>query len=306
MVVRETIVSVAIVKNNNSYRGAISALNLIANEIDTALNNRKKILVKPNFVSIFNPLSTTPRETVEAIIDFIYNRYNISEIVIAESPAIGSFNQAIELLGYKELAKRYPSIEFLDLDEYEQEIIMLEDEYHTLFEVSVSKILMDNQFFKISACRAKTHDTVIVTLSIKNVVMGAIKRGYKSRMHRGYFSINYNIAKLATRLMPDLGVIDGVVAMEGDGPVNGEEKYWGVVFASTNPVNLDIVTAYAMGFNPSDIGYLLLLSRWGYGEIDIKRIKILGEDVDAIRSPFKPHRLYREQLKWKTHRDLKL
>lgn len=42
MVVRETIVSVAIVKNNNSYRGAISALNLIANEIDTALNNRKR------------------------------------------------------------------------------------------------------------------------------------------------------------------------------------------------------------------------------------------------------------------------
>ncbi|MEM1541941.1 MAG: DUF362 domain-containing protein [Ignisphaera sp.] len=297
--------SVAIVKNNDSYRGVLSALNLIANEIDKTLDNRKNILVKPNFVSIFNPLSTTPRETVEAIIDFIYNRYNVSEIVIAESPAIGSFNQAIEFLGYKELAKRYTSIEFLDLDDYEQEIITLEDEYHNLFEVSVSKILMDNRFFKISACRAKTHDTVIVTLSIKNVVMGSIKRGYKSRMHRGYFSINYNIAKLATRLMPDLGIVDGVVAMEGDGPVNGEKKCWGVVFASTNPVNLDVATTYAMGFNPSDVGYLFFLSRWGYGEVDIKRIKILGENIDTIRSPFKPHRSYKEQLIWKAYKDLK-
>ncbi len=73
-------------------------------------------------------------------------------------------------------------------------------------------------------------------------------------MRRGYSSINYNIALLTTKMMPDLGVVDGVVGMKGNGAVSGEPKKWGVVFASTNPVNLDAAVAYDMGFNPRDIG----------------------------------------------------
>jgi uncharacterized protein (DUF362 family) len=179
----------------------------------------------------------------------------------------------------------------------------LRDEYGGVYEVGVFKALMDKSFVRISPCRAKTHDTVVVTLSIKNVVFGGIRKGNRGSMQRGYLTINYNLAKIATIVMPDLGIVDGVVGMEGNGPVSGREKKWGAIFASVNSVNLYSLVAYAMGFNPEDIGYLYFLAKWGYGEIDVRKIRTVGDDVESLRTSFKPHSLYNEQLSWRKHLD---
>lgn len=291
--------SVSIVKTFDHRNGVSKALELIENEIVASIGNRKKFLIKPNFVSTRTSLAATPVEAVEATIAFISSRYSPSEILIAESPAIGSFRDGLKNFGYYKLRDLFKNVEFIDLDEYEHQRFVLVDESNREFEVYVSKLLLDKSYVVVSPCRAKTHDTVIVTLSIKNIVMGAIKRGWKHEMHKGYYSINYNIAKLATHLMPDIGIVDGVEAMEGNGPISGTSKKWGVVFASTNPVNLDAVVAYAMGFNPMDIGYLYFLWKWGYGEIDISKIRVVGESIESIKTVFKPHSTYRSQLSWK-------
>ncbi len=291
--------SVAIVRAEDSYSGTKKVLELIKNEIYEKIGGKEKFLIKPNFVSTYTYLSATPRETVEAVLEFIHNNLNVSEIIIAESPAMGSAWNGFKNYGYYELKKKFGGIELVDLDDYGHKEIELIDEYGKTYRVPISSIVLDNRYVRISPCRAKTHDTVIVTLSIKNIVVGSIKRGYKSRIHRGYYSINYAIAKLATYIMPDLGIVDGVEAMEGDGPVSGSPKRWGVVFASTNPVNLDIAVSYGMGFDPHDIGYLYLLANWGYGELDISRIRIIGESLESIRTKFKPHSTYRDQLSWK-------
>ena len=292
--------TVAIVRSGNHYDGVLGALKLIDSEFREVVGGRKKFLIKPNFVSTTIYLSATPKETVEAILNHLFENYNVSEALIAESPAVARAEEGFRNYGYYDLKKKYPEIEFGDLDDYGQVEYRLVDEHGEEFTVYVSKLLLDKSFVKISPCRAKTHDTVVVTLSIKNMVMGAIRRGYKPRMHRGYYTINYNIALLATELMPDLGIVDGVVGMEGNGPVGGEPKKWGVVFASTNPVNLDVTVAYAMGFNPRDIGYLYFLTKWGYGEIDPYKISIVGERLENIMTKFRPHDTYKKQLSWKT------
>ncbi|MEM0026965.1 MAG: DUF362 domain-containing protein [Ignisphaera sp.] len=291
--------SVSIVRTFDHYKGSLSALELIEKEIREAVGNRKKFLIKPNFVSTRTYLAATPIETIEAILQFILSRFEPSEILIGESPAMGSLKDALKNFGYYRIKDLYGKIEFVDLDDFDQQRFVLIDENGKEFEVYVSKLLLDKNFVRISPCRAKTHDTVIVTLSIKNVVMGSIKRGWKHEMHRGYLSINYNIAKLATYMIPDLGLVDGVEAMEGNGPISGTQKRWGVVFASTNPVNLDAVVSYAMGFNPADIGYLYFLWRWGYGEIDVSKIRIVGDNLEEIKTRFRPHYAYDMQLSWK-------
>ncbi len=296
------LMSVAIARSFSHAEGTKRVLELIENEIKAVVGSRRKFLIKPNFVSAITYLAATPLETIEAILSFIYEKFSVSEVIIAESPTIGSFREAIRNFDYYKLRDRY-NVEFIDLDEYSQKRFELKDEHGGVYEVYISGILLDKNFVKISPCRAKTHDTVVVTLSIKNIVMGAIKKGWKHSMHRGFLTINYNIAKLATYLMPDLGVVDGVEAMEGRGPVSGTAKRWGVVFASTNPVNLDSIVAYAMGFNPSDIGYLYLLSKWGYGEIDVSKISIVGDSIESIKTVFKPHPSYKEQLSWKKNLD---
>jgi len=133
------------------------------------------------------------------------------------------------------------------------------------------------------------------------MVVGSIRRGYRRLIHRGYWQINYLIAKIATKVMPHLAVVDGYEAMEGDGPVGGELRKWGAYFASINPVSLDSIVALAMGFNPGDIGYIYLLSKWGYGEIDPKKINVVGDDLSTIITAFKPHRDFKRQLEWKKH-----
>jgi uncharacterized protein (DUF362 family) len=291
--------SVAIVRSGDHYAGTLRALELIEREVVEAIGRRRRFLIKPNFVSTFTRLAATPVETVEAILEFITSRFTPTEILIAESPAMGSFRDAVKNFGYDRLRKRFREVELVDLDELGHVGVRLLDERGGEFEIYVSKVLLDNHFVRISPCRAKTHDTVVVTLSIKNIVMGSIRRGWKHEMHRGYYSINYNIAKLATLMMPDIGVVDGVIAMEGNGPVSGSEKMWGVVFASTNAVSLDAVTAYAMGFNPADIGYLYFLWKWGFGEIDVSRVRVVGELLENVRTVFRPHSAIGLQLSWK-------
>jgi uncharacterized protein (DUF362 family) len=292
--------SVAIVKNFNSLEGTGEVLSLIDDEIKTVVGSRRKFLIKPNFVSAYNYLAVTPVETVEAVLQYLYKRFDISEILIAETPTIGSMETAIRNFGYDKLKNRY-AVEFVDLEDYDYERISLVDEHGHDYDVYVSKLLFDKSFVRISVCRAKTHDYVVVTLSIKNVVVGSIRKGMRYEIHRGYLSINYAIAKLATYLMPDLGVVDGVEGMEGNGPVSGIPKRWGAIFASTNPVNLDVVVTYAMGFDPKDVGYLYILSMWNYGEIDVNKIKVIGESIENVRTKFKPHSTYREQLSWKKY-----
>ncbi|MEM4848051.1 MAG: DUF362 domain-containing protein, partial [Ignisphaera sp.] len=265
--------SVSIARSYNHFEGTKNALELLDDEIRKAFRAQRKFLIKPNFVSSYTYLAVTPVETVEAVLSYIHSRFNISEVIIAETPTVGSLSNAIKNFGYEKLREEY-KVEFVDLEDYDYEKFILRDEHDNSFEVYVSKLLLDKSFVRISVCRAKTHDYAIVTLSIKNFVVGAIKKGWRHEIHRGYLSINYAIAKLATYLMPDLGVVDGVVGMEGNGPISGQAKEWGTVFASTNPVNLDVVVSYAMGFNPSDVGYLYLLTKWGYGEINLNKIRI--------------------------------
>ncbi|MCD6312209.1 MAG: DUF362 domain-containing protein [Thaumarchaeota archaeon] len=289
---------VSIVRSYDSHEGVVQALKLIQEDILSSFGDGRKFLIKPNFVSVFNELAVTSKACVEGILEFLYGHFDVSEILIGEAPALGSFEDAIRNFGYLELKKKYREVELVDLDDYGHEEIVLEDR-RGKFTIPVSKLMLSEDFIRISPCRPKTHDTVIVTLTIKNVVVGSIRKGYKSRIHRGWLEINQDIAMLATKLMPHLGVIDGITGMEEDGPVSGTPKKWGVIFASTNPVSLDAAASYAMGFDPRDIGYLYFLNRWGYGEIDPKKIEILGERLESIKTSFKPHRTYRQQLSWK-------
>lgn len=293
---------VAVVKDlEDRRRGLARALGLIEDDILANLHGKPRILIKPNFVSAYSYLSATPVECVEEIVKLLLSLTNVKEIVLAETPTIGSFREAIERFGYKMLKDTY-GVELCDLDGYGFDEVEVVDGMGRSFTIPVSKLVMDADF-RISAVRPKTHDVVVVTLTIKNIVVGSIKSGSRHLIHQGYWQINYNIAKIATYVIPHLAVVDGFEAMEGDGPVKGRPRKWGVYFASTNPVSLDSIVAYAMGFDVYDVGYLYILSLWGYGEINPDRIGLIGDPLVEVATTFKPHRRFREQLRWRDHID---
>jgi uncharacterized protein (DUF362 family) len=287
---------VALTKSKGHYEGVYNALNLIEDQIKRGIEDKRRVLVKPNFVSTTRQLSATHVDAVKAILDIVLKYYS-GNIVIGEGPATSNLKNGLTNYGYMELQDEY-DVDFLDLNKdsgYEVEGF---DRRLNPLKYCLSKTVVESDY-RISVALPKTHDNVITTLSIKNIVVGSLIDHEKSKVHQGCKGINLNLAKFALVVMPHLGVIDGFVGMEGRGPVSGDPVDFKVAAASLNPVSLDSVISKAMGFNPNDIGYLYHLSEWNKGVIDLNKIEIIGTSIDKIAKNFKPHPRYKDMLSWK-------
>ncbi|OYT62687.1 MAG: hypothetical protein B6U69_01195 [Thermofilum sp. ex4484_15] len=289
---------IALVRASNHYDGVWNSLSLLKDYVVPKLKEAKRILVKPNFVTTRNIYAATHVEAVRAFLDFLVRYVGDRKVIIGEGPAFLDLEDGLRNYGYYELKDRY-DIEFVDLNEDDYEVIKvygpsLKEE----IEVRVSKVALSSDL-RVSICRPKTHDTVMVTLSIKNLVMGAVQKGDKSKVHQGYKAINLSLAKLAEHLMPHLSIIDGFEGMEGAGPTSGEPIKWGVAVAGTNAVEVDALTAWLMGFDPKEVGYLYYLWRKGLGNIEVDKIRVIGEEPSKLRLKFKPHPTYLQQLNWR-------
>ena len=287
---------VAVTRSKSHYDGVYRALKLIEDEIEESLKGKKNVLVKPNFVSTSRQLAATHVDAVKAVLDVI-SKYHSGKIIIGEGPAASPLINGLKNFGYLALQREY-DLEFIDLNE--DDYVELEGVNSRMKPIKfrMSKTLLESDY-RVSVALPKTHDSVIVTLSIKNVVVGGLVDGEKSKIHQGCKAINLNIAMLARHVMPSLAVIDGFVGMEGRGPVSGDPVELRVAAASIHPVSLDAVMCKIMGFDPLDIGYLYHLNRWGVGVAELEKIQIVGESIESLVRKFKPHPNYRRMLDWK-------
>jgi hypothetical protein len=83
------------------------------------------------------------------------------------------------------------------------------------------------------------------------------------------------------------GVIEGFYSTEGNGPQWGEDVHLNMVIASGDPVAADAVGATIMGYNPDDLGFLHMSAAKGFGTLDLKRVTIVGDPIEAVTRPFK-------------------
>ena len=161
--------TVALVESNGHYDGVRRALELIEDKIKEGLKGKEKPLIKPNFVSTDRQLSATHVDAVRAVLDVI-SRYYSGRIIIGEGPASSSLRVGLKNYGYLKLRRDY-DVEFIDLNE--DDYVELEgfDSQMRPIKLRVSKTLLESDY-RVSVALPKTHDYVIVTLSIKNMVMG--------------------------------------------------------------------------------------------------------------------------------------
>jgi uncharacterized protein (DUF362 family) len=294
---------VSIVKSNSHYDGVANALRLIENQIKEGVVGKKRVLVKPNFVSIRRQLAATHVDAVRAVLDILRKHY-VGKITIGEGPSSGRLEDGLRNFSYLQLQDDY-DVEFVDLNEDDYiEVEALDQELKPM-KLHMSKTVLESDY-KISMAMPKTHDRFIATLSIKNMAVGSLIGHHKGKVHFGYNPqnrdlkiANLNIAKMGQIAMPHLGVLDGFVGMEGTGPISGERVDLSVAAASIHPVSLDAVMAKIMGFNPQDIGYLHFLHEWTKSPIDPGMVNILGVTVEEVARKFKPHPAYGQMLRWK-------
>ena len=289
-------VKVSLVKSNNHYRGVNECLKNLKDEIKKSVSNISSLIIKVNFVDTRVELATTPFQAVKSFIDFILSFYD-GDIIIAEAPSWGVKIDAFEKYGYTKLAEQHPQITLLNLREDESVIKKIKSPQGELT-IPLSKTLLEAPFL-VSITRPKTHSSVIVTLGIKNVLVGAINGGiqYRYKIHKG---IHQNLVQLSDFIYPDLGVIDGTIGMENRGAVAGIQKKAGWCISSLDPLAADTLATYLMGNDIEDIGYLYLMGEAKKGAVFPKDdIVIIGENPKTLINPFKPHNAFKKLRQWR-------
>lgn len=286
---------VSIVKGENRKENVRRSLALIAEDVKWGIGDRQ-IVIKPNFVSTSIHLASSHVDQIRGILDFLRDFYK-KRIIIAEA-ACGNTLEAFKNFGYHILIHEY-DVELIDLNQGPYELITLKGSNESAITLRVSSLLLNKNNYRISAAKLKTHDTVVVTLSIKNMAMGSVLLSGKRKVHQGLKQIHLHIAALAQRAWPDLSVIDGLVGMEGDGPIHGTPLHAGIAIAGTDPLAVDRMACEIMGVDFSKVGYLHYCMEKGLGEGDIERIHVVGESLKECITPFRLHRRVEDQYKWR-------
>ena len=139
----------------------------------------------------------------------------------------------------------------------------------------------------VSVPKFKTHGYTVLTAGVKNL-LGLVVGMYKLKIHRD----NPRSADLSRALVdiyeirrPDLTILDGVVAMEGEGPgSSGTLKKMDLIAASDHAIAIDMILAVLMGLSPQQIPTNKEAIHRGLILPDLNAIEIIGEELEVFRS----------------------
>ncbi len=250
-----------------------------------------RVVLKPNLVEWHRDkvINTHPK-VVAAVIE-LCKREGAAEIIVAEGP--GHWRNVEYLVtesGLGDVLKQH-NVRFVDINHDEPiktpNIGMLTGlDYLYLSRTIVAADVL------ISLPKLKTHHWAGATLSLKNLfgTLPGIYYGWpKNELH--WRGIHNSIVDIALTRTPDLAIVDGIIGMEGDGPLNGVARPCGALIMGHDLVAVDTTCARLMMLDPARIGYLVLGAMKKLGRANEAEIGQLGETIASLAQPFEtvPH-----------------
>ncbi|MHC1763150.1 MAG: DUF362 domain-containing protein [Verrucomicrobiia bacterium] len=301
---------VAVTNGANRRQNIADALAAIEEQIMPVLKTKKRVVIKPNMVSTNNQLASTHADALHGILDFLGPRFK-GPVAIAESSA-GYTTAGFDAFGYGKIAPEHKPLDvsLVDLNEegkYQTHAILNGDLH--LVPVRLAARLLDPEAYIICCAILKTHNTVVATLSLKNMALGAPlhnarnegRRWNDKRLyHGGVRQTHVDIALTCQRLQPCWGatVIDGWEGMEGNGPGSGTPVPSRVAIASTDYVAADRVGLEVMGVKPEWVGHLGFCARSHLGQDDLAKITVRGAKLADVARKYRMHDDIERELKW--------
>ena len=246
----------------------------------------KTVLLKPNLVepSRDAPAINTHPLVVRAAAE-VFRSWGAASVFVAEGP--GHCRDAMLVLDESGLSKilEESHLEFVDLNHDDVEFVS-----NRLRQTNLSPLALPASLRRadliVSLPKMKTHHWAGVTLSLKNFfgVMPGIVYGWpKNVLH--YAGIGPSILDINAAVRPHLAIVDGIVGMEGDGPIMGTPRRLGVLVMGTNLPAVDATCARLMQIDPWRVGYLAAASS-RLGPIAERHICQRGETIAALSQPF--------------------
>jgi uncharacterized protein (DUF362 family) len=246
-----------------------------------------RVLLKPNLVEYDrgSAINTDPRLIVAAVTAF--RSLGADSITVGEAPGHRRDTRyVVEASGLAGLL-REAKTEFVDLNISAAAPVTLRSRYTAMGSLWLPTAVADADVV-VSMPKMKTHHWAGVTLSLKNCfgcLPGRVYGWPKNALH--WQGIERSILDIAGAVRPSFAIVDGIVAMEGNGPIDGTPKDVGLLIVGDDPVAVDATTSHIMGFDPERLAYLAEAGRF-LGVADLLAIHVRGEDPDAVVSPFTP------------------
>jgi len=241
----------------------------------------KRVLLKPNLVEFdaATCINTDPRVVAAAV--EVFEKMGASEVLIGEGPGHRRDTWDLaEQAGYRAIIPDFER-RFTDLNRDDVSLVksFLED-VDLFFPTSVLRADL-----VVSMAKMKTHHWAGATLSMKNyfgLVPGNVYGWPKNQLH--FYGIPESIIALHRIFGPkSFALVDGVVGMEGNGPIQGSPKPAGVLVMGSDMVAVDATCCRIMGLVPESISYL---SNASYGNLAIDGIRQRCENVANVTTSF--------------------
>ena len=255
--------------------------------VEFALPVRDKvILLKPNLVGLdpLGVMNTHPAVIAATRESFL--RLGASQVLIGDGPAMDRDTDAIlESVRLREFVGPLARV-FVDLNIDDVERVPLATKASRLKELYMPKTVLGADLV-VSMPKLKTHHWAGVTLSVKNMfgtVPGSCYGWPKNVLH--WAGIDNAILDINAAVKPDFAIVDGIVGMEGNGPIQGTPKVCGALIFGDDPVAVDATCCRVMGLMPERIKYLAAAGTM-LGHINIDKIQQVGENIDTVFSRFK-------------------
>jgi uncharacterized protein (DUF362 family) len=246
----------------------------------------KRILLKPNLVephrgaSHINTHPLVVRGAVEA-----FKGFGAAEVIVAEGP--GHYRDTHLVLEESKMIDVLweDRIPFVDLNNDQwfstPNLGGATKLQHLILPATLQKV-----DWIVSMPKMKTHHWAGVTLSMKNLfgVMPGMFYGWpKNVLH--VEGIDQSILDITATVKPHFAIVDGIVGMEGDGPIMGTPKHAGVLVMGRNLLSVDATCCRIMGINPLKVPYLSKAQN-KIGPVKAADINQHGESIASVQTNF--------------------
>jgi len=247
--------------------------------VTTLRQKGKKILLKPNLLSSQPPEKavTTHPVVVEAVIRVLKDAGFLLEV--GDSPAVEDVMSVMKKTGLEDVLRRYG----VKVANVKETVVVDHPQGKVVRRFEVVKAFVDNDMV-ISLPKLKTHTQMFYTGAIKNL-FGLVQGLQKSRFHfqfpeRERFA--RMIVDLYEMVAPVMSLMDGIVAMEGEGPQGGDPKQVGVLLASCDTLALDVLAAELIGYRVEDIP-ILKQAMMDRSSDFLTQVRLEGASFEAIK-----------------------
>jgi uncharacterized protein (DUF362 family) len=251
--------------------------------IDSFVSRGDKVLIKPNLIAARPPSDAVQTDPAVILAVAKLLKESGAKPFVADSPAWKNTAACLNVLGIDKSLKKL-DVPFTDMNNPKRQKIAGSHLGISTVALNADKI--------VNLPKLKAHQQLGATFAIKNMfgcVCGkekAFRHFSHGRSHEKFSAMLIEIYKL---LSPAITIVDGVIAMEGMGPLSGQPKEVGFIIGSSDPIACEMICCDIVNFDPKDMPIIQQAIKTNFGCSSIDNIEVVGDSYEHHKcTDFKP------------------